>query len=290
MNNIKIFTKFCLAVWLFTICSVPVFAEPLNVFVSILPQKYFVKEIAGNLVKVSVLVRPGVSPETYQPSPAQIARLSRAKLFFAIGVPYEKSFLKKIVSICPNVKIIHTDKGIKKRQMLSAIQNVAMRGQTGDPHIWLDPLLVKIQADSIAKYIIKELPNQKKVILRRLNIFKSKLDILYREIKKKLSKFKGKTILTFHPAFGYFLSRFGLVQKSIELEGKSPGPRQLVRIIQECNHDGVKTVFSESQFSSDVVNTISDAIHGKVVVVNPLAENYIKNLKNFSNVIVHSFN
>ena len=46
-----------------------VYAEPIPVFVSILPQKYFVERIGGNEVNVEVMVNPGESPATFNPNP-----------------------------------------------------------------------------------------------------------------------------------------------------------------------------------------------------------------------------
>jgi len=272
----------------------PAFSKPLNVFVSIAPQKFFVEAIASGLVKVSILVKPGQSPETFEPSPRQLAKLSQSKIFFAIGMPFEQSLLKKISSICPDLIIVKTDKGITKRKMFSNHHGHGHDNNSGqklkgdDPHIWLDPIFVKIQAKSIAKGIIRQLPTKKTQILKNLKAFQTKLDKLVKKIKFILRHVKNKVLLTFHPAFGYFADRFGLVQKSIELEGKSPSSRQLTKIIKKCRKMRIKVIFAEKQFSSDVVKTISKVIHGKVISVNPLAENYVENLTNFAKVVASS--
>ena len=65
----------------------------LNVFVSILPQKYFVEKIGGARVSVHVMVTPGKSPATYEPTPNQVVELGSADVFFTIGVPFENAFL-----------------------------------------------------------------------------------------------------------------------------------------------------------------------------------------------------
>ncbi|MBW1797705.1 MAG: zinc ABC transporter substrate-binding protein, partial [Deltaproteobacteria bacterium] len=68
-------------------------AGSIPVFVSIVPQKYFVEKIGGDLVKVSIMVKPGASPAIYEPKPGQMVALSRAKVYYAIGVPFEKAWL-----------------------------------------------------------------------------------------------------------------------------------------------------------------------------------------------------
>jgi zinc transport system substrate-binding protein len=92
-------------------------AGKLPVFVSIVPQKYFVQQIGKDLVEVQAMVRPGSSPATYEPKPQQMAGLSRAKIYFAIGVPFENAWLEKIADANPNMRVIHTDHGIEKRPM-----------------------------------------------------------------------------------------------------------------------------------------------------------------------------
>ena len=92
-------------------------AEKNNVFASIVPQEYFLKKIAGDLVSVSVMVQPGASPATYEPTPKQMAALSQAKAYFAIGVPFELAWLSRIAAAKPSMRIIRADKGIEKREM-----------------------------------------------------------------------------------------------------------------------------------------------------------------------------
>ena len=91
----------------------------LNVFTSIMPQKYFVERIGGDRVNVSVLVLPGKSPATYEPSPDQVIALSKADLFFSIGVPFEKAFIPSIAESLKSLKIVDTSHGIKKRNIKS---------------------------------------------------------------------------------------------------------------------------------------------------------------------------
>ena len=66
-----------------------------EVTVSILPQKYFVEKIAGDKVKVNVMVKPGASPATYEPKISQMRMLSKSKVYFAIDVPFENVWLEK---------------------------------------------------------------------------------------------------------------------------------------------------------------------------------------------------
>ncbi|MBW2436268.1 MAG: zinc ABC transporter substrate-binding protein [Desulfobacterales bacterium] len=92
-------------------------ADPVPVFVSIAPQKYFVQQISKDLVNVQVMVLPGADPHTYEPKPRQMADLSKTQVYFAIGVPFEHIWLKKLGAANPDMKIVHTDGGIAKIPM-----------------------------------------------------------------------------------------------------------------------------------------------------------------------------
>ena len=89
-------------------------SDKISVFVSIVPQKYFVEKIGKDLVSVSVLVPPGSSPHSYEPRPSQMAGLSRAKLFFTIGVEFENAWIPRIRDNATNLKIVPIDSGIEK--------------------------------------------------------------------------------------------------------------------------------------------------------------------------------
>ena len=80
----------------------PAAAEKVTVFVSILPQKYFVQQIGKDLVDVQVMVQPGASPATYEPKPRQMAAIGKTDIYFSIGVPFENTWLSKIATSNPN--------------------------------------------------------------------------------------------------------------------------------------------------------------------------------------------
>lgn len=109
--------RILLALSLSIIFSVTAQAAPIPVYVSILPQKYFVERIGGDYVDVSVMVQPGASPATYEPKPSQMARLSNARLYFAIGVPFEAAWLQRIQTANPDMKLIRMDADITKLPM-----------------------------------------------------------------------------------------------------------------------------------------------------------------------------
>ena len=248
--------------------------KKISVFVSILPQADFVKRVGGEHVEVEVLVGPGQSPATYEPTPRQVSRLSRSMAYFRIGVPFENMFIKRMPGVLKGLDIIDMRRGVELRYFRRSKGHEAP-----DPHIWLDPKRVKILADTVSKALARIDPANKAVFKDNLRSFQSDLDRLDNTISDTLTPLKGERIYVFHPAFGYFCDSYGLIQVAVETEGKGPGPKGLASLIRRARADRVKVIFVQPQYAKKAAHTIASAIGGAVVPMNPLPRDYFKALE-----------
>lgn len=265
----------------------------MQVFVSIAPQACFVERVAGDLVDVHVLVGPGHSPATYAPTPRQVAALQDATVYFRIGVPFENGFLPKLRSIREDLRIVDTRHGIRLRTMGTHDHHHEHEAEPGhtpedepthragmkDPHVWLDPKLVKVQAETIRRTLAELDPANRARYGANLEAFHRDLDATDARIRAALAPLEGRTLLAFHPAFGYFADAYGLEQEAIETEGKAPSAKQLAKVIERAKATRAKVVFVQPQFSAASARAIADAIGGAVVPMDPLARDYLKNLE-----------
>jgi len=289
----KILGSIFVALLLFWGCSTPPDSredKTLNVFVSILPQKFFVEKVGGEHVKVNVMVQPGQSPTTYEPTPQQLLMLANTKLYFSIGVPFEKAWLDKLQAENPQMQIVDTRTGIELREMDSFFHEENdddHHHDAGmlDPHIWLSPQLVKTQVHTITTAL--KTVDQSNSELYEANSQKllASLDVLSETIRETFQKNEIKNFMVFHPSWGYFADEFDLQQIPIEIEGKEPNARELSQLIESAKLQGIKTIFVQSQISTRQTHAIADAIGGKVVSIDPLAENYIINLQGIAETI-----
>jgi zinc transport system substrate-binding protein len=302
-------------------------ADKLPVFVTIAPQKYFVQQIGKDLVDVQVMVHPGADPHTYEPKPQQMVAVSKAKLYFAVGIEFEEAKLGKITATNPQIKVIHTDHGIEKRAMEvhhhhdnhaakhhddhaaehhddhAAEHHETDSHEAGhdheksdhhgkeehdtdhhehaglDPHIWLSPPLVKIQARTILSALQAADPQHRSVYEANFKAFTARIDQLDADLKKTFAGKKGLQFIIFHPAWGYFAHAYGLKQVPIEIEGKDPKPAQLKKLIQRARKKGIKVVFVQPQFSKQSAEVVAREIGGQVAFVDPLAEDWMANLR-----------
>ena len=258
-------------------------ARPLRVFVSILPQKYFAEKIGGDLVDVAVMVEPGANPQTYEPKPKQMLALAKTSIYLAIGVPFETTWLPKIAATNPNMLVVHTDAGIKKIPMMAHHRESELeedRHGIQDPHVWLSPPLVIIIAENMLQAFIKVDPAHRLIYEKNHNSFVKELVVLDAEIRATF-RGKGKAVefMVFHPAWGYFAQAYGLEQVPIELEGKQPKAAELQRLIQYAKQRGIKVIFAQPQFSRQAAQAITESIGGQIVLADPLAADWDRNLR-----------
>ncbi len=278
---------------------IPVSAEKsVNVAVSILPQKYFVKKIGGDRVNVSVMVLPGANPATYEPKPRQMVNLAQAKIYFAIGVPFEANWLPKFAKTNPDMTIVATQSGITRIPMKAGGHrhhetehgHETISAGAKDPHIWLSPPLVRVQAKNILDALFEADPEGRMAYQANYKAFSEELKSLDMEIRRVLQTTgQNARFMVYHPSWGYFAQNYGLEQIPIELEGKKPSPRKLLALIQEAHKDGIKVIFVQPQFSEKSAETIASAIGGKVVFADPLAEDWKNNLLAVANKFKSAF-
>lgn len=284
-KQVALFWWFLTVLLLGSAISAPAQADKLKTYVSIVPQKYFVEKIGIDLVDVSIMVQPGASPATYEPKPRQMAQLADTDIYFAMGVPFEKTWLNKIVAVNPRMLVVHTESGIEKIPMATHehLENEENNGRKQphdilkDPHIWLSPPLVMIQARNILIALINADRNNTPVYEENYKKFILELVQLDMEIRGLLPK-RGY-FMVFHPSWGYFARAYGLEQIPVEIEGKEPKTAQLRNLIKLAREKKIKTLFVQPEFSRKSAELIAREIKGLVVVISPLAQDWGENLK-----------
>lgn len=275
------------ALCLFLLTGVGHAAEKLSVFVSILPQQYFLEKIGGDRIDISVMVMPGASPATYEPTPRQMAGLTRASAYFAIGVPFETVWLTRVKAANPAMAVVHVDQGIRKEPMgvhgdeqADHVQGKGHDHGILDPHIWLSPRLAKGMAENICRGLVAVDPGNRVEYEANLQGFLLDIDGLNSRMHAILDKVPAekRAFMVFHPSWGYFAREFGLEQIPIESEGKEPSPRELAEVITRGRAMGIGVVFVQPQFSDRSARVIAAEMGARVVPLDPLAGDWADNM------------
>jgi zinc transport system substrate-binding protein len=266
--------------------------EKLIVLVSILPQANFVEQVGGDKVEVIVMIAPGASPATYEPTSSQLKAVSSAKMYAKVGsgLPFEEVWLDKIRSVNPDMLLVDTSEGITQITMEEHHHNEEKSRHDGDkrgmdPHIWLSPVNAKIIVQNIYDSLVLIDPANKTFYEQNKEHYIHELEVLDLEINESLSDFENRTFMVFHPSWGYFARDYNLKMIAVEVEGKEPSTSDLEQLIETAKENNIKVIFVQPQFSTKSAEVIAKEIGGNVVPVDPLSKDYITNLRQVSNII-----
>ena len=259
-------------------------SDRLNVTVSILPEKFFVECIGGDKVQVNAMVGPGDSPHTYEPKPEQMAALTRSRVYFAIGVEFEGAWLEKFKSANPDMVLVDISDSIEKIPMEDhhdegEAEEDDHSGEELDPHIWTSPEIAKTIARQIANTLSEVDGQNTSYYLSNLEDLLTEINQLQIDIKDLLKDKQNRQFLVFHPAWGYFAQEFGLEEVAIEVGGTEPSASELSAIITNALANNIRIVFAQPEFSTQIADYIASEINGKVVLITPLAEDWLENLR-----------
>ncbi len=249
--------------------ATPTASAALHVTVSILPQRYFVERVGGEYVAVNVMVEQGASPATYEPQPEQLRALSVADVYFSIGVPFENAWLERFASVNENLLLVDTTQGIERL------------GEPGnpDPHIWLSPALVKAQSQTIYETLAQLDPAHQGAYRANLESFLADIDALDADIRETLTGVENRKFMVFHPSWGYFARDYGLEQLPVEVGGQEPSAAELAALIAGAKQEGIKVIFAQPEFSTRFAETIAKEIGGEILLISPLAPDWLDNLR-----------
>ncbi len=260
----------------------------LPVFVGVPPLAYLVEQIGGQYVQVGVLLQPGQDPHTFEPMPQQMLALNKVRLFFQIGMPFERILSQKIKEGNQRIVVVDAAQNIQKRTMVDAFgdherepphrdevgtkSHTHQAGGEPDPHVWLSPPLLKQLAQNIAAALEQADEAHGPVYAKNLAALSARLDALHEELTRMLAPYRGKRFYVFHPGFGYFADAYGLQQVAIEEGGRQPTPKQLQALIASARDDHVSAIFVQPQSPQQSAQVIAEAIGGKTVMIDGLAK------------------
>ena len=244
--------------------------DALLVITGIAAQKEAVGEIGKELVQVQSLLPVGASPETFSPSAKQLALCSEASIYIYMGTPMEKGLLPKLRKSFPQLEICDATRGMAYR-----MEDDEHHGKGGkDPHLWLSIANMKIHAENVAEALCAARPGKADALKANLKNYKQKLDGLNEEIHGILAPLKGRTVLVYHPAFGYLLDSVGMRQLAVEQHGKDASARHLAELRREAENIECKLIFVQPQSNPVAAAKAAEILHRKMKELSPIPENY----------------
>lgn len=240
------------------------------VAVTIVPEQTFVEKVCGDLVDTVVLVPPGFSPETYEPSPQEMTAFYDSKIYFTIGVPTEENY------ILPSVPETTTVVSLAQA-CAEAYDDLAIDGGR-DPHIWLSPKRAIVMVQTIADQMSVIDPDNADTYAANAAAYIAEIEQTDTQIKEILAPMTQRSFIVFHPAFGYFADEYGLTMYPLEQDGKEATAVELTRMIDFAKENGIKVIFYQAEIDSSQSQAFADEIGGVTMQLDPLSADYTNNL------------
>ena len=245
--------------------------EKINVFVSIVPQQYLVQRIAQQYANVYVMVKADQSPETFEPSPKLMLHYAKSQVYFTIGMPFEKIWIDRVASLNSDILVVPTEKVLSSSKQLQH-----------DPHSWLSPKESLKQADIIRDHLIKFMPQYKVQLQANYEQLIEEIKVLDNELRQLFQSTSQTRFIVYHPAFSYFAEHYALEQIAIEVNGNEPSAKHIYRIIKKMKDHKVAYIIVEKQFNQSVATTIASSVDAKLLVLDPLALDYLSNMRDIA--------
>jgi zinc transport system substrate-binding protein len=265
------------AAWLAGLCLVAGCGAPAPsddvplVAVSVLPQAWFVDRIAGDRVRVAVMIPPGASPAFHEPGIEQVRAIAGAALYLEMGhLPFESAWLDRLLAEQP---------------ALPVVRSVTTVDLDADPHVWVSPRFARVMARRIHAALATLLPQHREALDSNLARLLDEVDAVDAHCRRRLESRRGGTFLVFHPAWDHFAEEYGLLQIAIQREGKEPDAGALATLIQQARGAGVKVVFAQPHFDSASAEVIAAEIGARVELIDPLAYAWSDNLRQVADAI-----
>ena len=225
----KIFPILIILSLLLTSCgTVEVQSDKMQVYTSFYAMYDFARTIGGDDAEIHNIVPTGTEPHDFEPTAADITRLSKADVFIYNGGI--DGWAEKVADNLPETV-----------RVVCASENLS--GTESDPHIWLNLYNAQMQMQSIYKAFATADNENSQKYLNRMTEYTSKLDRLEEEYEN--AGLRGKKLFVTHGAYGYLCEEFGMEQIALEgISGESdPSPAQMAAVVGQIKNEGAPCIF-----------------------------------------------
>lgn len=253
-------------------CSVKSKEGERQLTVTIEPIKYFTEAIVGNKYIVHTMVPNGTSPETYDPTPQQLVKLSKSKALFYTGyLGFEQLWMDRLQENAPETTFFNLSEGVPLIEETEEHEGHTHKGGI-EPHIWNSPKNALIILHNIYSAVIDIDPENKAFYQENYEVEQQKIKATAQQIDSLLKEpTQSKSFMIYHPALSYFSRDYGLTQLSIEEGGKEPSPYHLKELINTAKENKVKVIFIQPEFDQKNAAIIAKEVGAILVPINPLA-------------------
>ena len=248
-------------------------SSKIQAIASFYPLYDFAKEVGKDKVDVQLLVPSGVEPHDWEPTIHDVQLMQKSNLIIINGIGFE-NWVDSLEELNYSGNIVDTSEGILilDSGIIDEHEADEHRHQSGDPHIWLNPVLAKIQVQNIADAFTQQDPENQEFYQTNAKNYIKKLDNLDNKIRNELSTC-NRDFIAFHDAFSYFADEYDLQQHTIIASNDphaEPTAKTLENVINTARELQIQIIFTEETVDTRVSNVIANEIGGKILVLSPI--------------------
>ena len=270
----------------------PADTRPL-VVATIYPVADLTAQVAGDALRVESLLPSRASIHTWEATPGQIRALSQAAGYVTVGGGLD-AWLEELAASDAGLETLRLTDGMTLRRSegaghdeatgagVGAQDQDAARGAephdghdhgSGDPHVWLDPILVRdALLPRLTEFLIALLPAEEAGFRARSVALADSLTALDASIRATLAGSEQRGFMATHEAWGYFADRYALTSLGSLYEGPGhePSARGLARLVDAARAARLTAVLAEPQMAETAARALAGEVGARVVVVDPL--------------------
>jgi manganese/iron transport system substrate-binding protein len=247
----------------------------------------FVQGVGGEHVSVKNIVPIGASPETFEPTPQDVASVADADVLVENGAGLE-TWLDRLLG----------DAG--KRDLHIVVASNGLTAKNDNPHLWMDPVFAEEYVRNIRDALISVDPQHASDYRRNAASYDVRLDHLTSWIHQQIATVprSHRYMIVFHNAWQYYNDRFGITTLGFveRNPGQEPNPQQIAQLIDLAKQHHVHGVFSEPEYSPKLLASIAQGANIKVIEnlyddsvgTDPRVANYLTMLTYDTHVIVQT--
>lgn len=229
------------------------------------------RNVTGDRAQVESLLPVGADPHAYQAAPSDVAKIAKSTVLIQNGIEYEH-FLEPLLENAGGQRsIITATDGLTPNQMDSE----ETPGQkVGDPHMWLDPVLVVTYVENIRDGLIQADPAGTETYKANADAYIAQLKDLDSWIRAQVETVPAerRLLVTNHEALGYFAQEYGFtvvgsILPSLSSEA-SASAQEIAASVDAIKASGAPAIFLGDVENANLANQI--ASETGVQVVNDL--------------------
>lgn len=255
--------------------------DPLPVAATLPPLGWLAERVGGPQVEVTVLIPPGRSPHTYEPTPRDVEGLRRARLVVRAGHP-SLLFEERLLGM------VQGEGGARQISLTAVAGSLGEPGLGGEPHPWLAPPVLAAAAGELARALGQLVPGSREAFDARAAELTTEMGVLDAELRERFAGRPAPVFLVDHPAWGAFAHLYGLTQLALEVDGKEPGPASLARILAQARRAGVRRLLVGAAPAGPQLRNVARSLGAEIAVLDPLAPDVPANLRRAADLILGS--